>query len=328
MTDVQKYEKLTAYIRKVSDDVNKVLANKVADEEFANIHELLSYQYTSGGKRLRPTLTALVAQSLGGDYKEAVNIATSCELLHSGSLSFDDILDLDFKRRGKPATHVLFGVGSAIMGGVLFSALALNIGISKSSEIGKVLSETTVKLSVGNAEELMNRKYNMDSYLRIIGMKTASLISAATQIGAMIADTDDKRILNAAEMFGYNLGMIYQICDDLVAIKKSIEYNEPEEDLEDHVITLPLIHLYNTTTDPEIKGILEKYRAKMPLTDEDYEKLIKALKESDVIEYTEKAIEGYKKEALKHLGVFPDNEYTELLKLTPDFVYDVFMAEV
>ena len=264
---------------------------------------------------------------------EGYNNFIANNIVVHNSLSFDDIMDFDAIRRGKPAMHIMFGVGNAIMGGILYSTLALRLGLSKSMAIGKLLTDTMAALAIGNSEEIMFRDYDESKYLRVIQMKTAVLIATAAEIGARIPRGVDERMIKYARSFGENLGMLYQLCDDYVAVKKSIEYGEPEEDLEENKIILPLIYLWNNLDkddpkDNEIRMILQKYRSKAPLTEEEYGALFKALKERGALEYVEKYIQGYKEAALKILDEFPENKYTELLRLIPDFVIDAFMSEV
>ena len=101
MASSEKYDILMEYIEKVGEDLSKVMGMRVMHEDFVQLRDLMSHQCLEGGKRLRPVMGMLISQCMGGDYNETIKIITSCEMMHDGSISIDDVWDKTMKRRGK-----------------------------------------------------------------------------------------------------------------------------------------------------------------------------------------------------------------------------------
>jgi geranylgeranyl diphosphate synthase type I len=181
------------------------------------------------GKRLRPLLCLLACEACDGDWRRAVPAAAAIELMHNFSLIHDDIEDNSPQRRHRPTVWSLWGRAQAInVGDGLFaiSRLALqrlaDRGISPQKIVAafRIVDQTCLYLTEGQYLDLAFEKeerVTVDMYLEMIGMKTGALMSCAAQLGALLG-TDDEQLVQSYAEFGYELGLLFQIVDDLLGI--------------------------------------------------------------------------------------------------------------
>lgn len=201
----------------------------VADVEYAWLAELLNYIVVSGGKRVRPALT-LLSGKLGGkfDLDVIVPVAIGIELLHTATLVHDDTIDHSSRRRGKPTAASVWGGGIATLAGdYLFSKSAQMVSRANSVRADRLFAETLMALCTGELEQsFTNHSQNQDrqTYFRIIGNKTAALFSMATEAGAIVTGAGEGAVV-ALRDYGYNLGMAFQIVDDI------LDFTADEEEL-------------------------------------------------------------------------------------------------
>jgi geranylgeranyl diphosphate synthase type I len=184
---------------------------------------------TDSGKRIRPLLCLLSCEAVGGDWRPALPVAVAIELVHNFSLIHDDIEDQSDERRGRTAVWKAWGLAQGLNAGdgmFMLARLALdrlsNHGASsdKCTRINLEFDATTLALCHGQFLDLgfeARLDVTVDEYIQMIRGKTAALISSATRIGAMIA-TDDARTIDALSRFGENIGLAFQITDDILGI--------------------------------------------------------------------------------------------------------------
>ncbi len=215
----------------IEDQMRSVLDGH--DGHALPLYEMLAYHLGLDdgegprGKRLRPLLGVLVFMSLGGDYRRSLPAAAAVELGHNFSLVHDDIEDSDRERRHRPTLWALWGVPLAINAGdALFalSRLALyrlmddeEYEPQKLLDIMKVYDETCLALCEGQYLDISFERrtdVTVDEYMVMIGKKTAALIGASVRAGARMA-TDDPEVVEAFGRFGYDLGIAFQIADDV-----------------------------------------------------------------------------------------------------------------
>ena len=178
------------------------------------------------GKALRPTLCLLACQAVGGEYHRALPAAAAIELLHNFSLIHDDIQDNDRKRRHRPTVWAIWGKPQAINAGTAMRILT-NVALFRLKELGvnpekrllvqQLLDETTLRLIEGQYLDIDYEKYvdiNVSDYLRMVQGKTAALIACALESGAALG-TDDERLIKNLHDLGWNLGLGFQIRDDI-----------------------------------------------------------------------------------------------------------------
>ena len=183
----------------------------------------------NAGKRIRPLLCLLSCEAVDGHWRPALPVAAAIELAHNFSLIHDDIEDQSDERRGRTAVWKVWGLAQGLNAGdgmFVLARLALDhlcergLPIEKCSAVSSVFDEATLALCQGQFLDLgyeTRVDVTADEYLRMIQGKTAALISAATRIGAMLA-SEDTKIVNAFARFGENIGLAFQITDDILGI--------------------------------------------------------------------------------------------------------------
>ncbi|MBA2265708.1 MAG: polyprenyl synthetase family protein, partial [Chloroflexi bacterium] len=225
-----------------------------------SLYEMLAYHLgldgESGrrGKRMRPLLGALAYQSLTGDYRPALPGAAAVELGHNFSLVHDDIEDADVERRHRPTLWAIWGIPLAINAGDALFALSrlalyrlLDGGFSERRVLAlmRVYDETCLALCEGQYLDISFERrtdVSVEGYLEMIGKKTAALLAASVQAGAILA-TDDADVVDAYRRFGFDLGMAFQMADDVKGtFWSSTESGKPEAgDVRKRKKTLPLV---------------------------------------------------------------------------------------
>jgi octaprenyl-diphosphate synthase len=213
--------------------------------------EKIKYVLRTQGKRLRPIMVLLSAQSVGGQVETVRKLALAIEMLHMASLIHDDILDQDIVRRNELTVNTKWGIRDAILIGDALASLSFYLSADYENEIMKIISQTSVKLSDG---EYLDVKESTDTrkerdYIETIRKKSASLFKTSTQCGAIAAEAKRNEI-DALSEFGENFGLAYQIMDDLLDIAP-IKDDLPQ-DIKMLRATLPIIHLFESAK-PELK---------------------------------------------------------------------------
>lgn len=238
-------EELEQYLGKLRGEFNLHIFKKVRSNlDFGVIEKIVS-----GGKRLRPLLLLLVFKALRGrDLEKALDVASALELAHNASLTHDDIIDVDFERRGKPTLWRQIGIGRALIEGHRLINLAFQIALNEGLDIAKIFLEAWDRASNGVLKELMHRDLPGKAlYLRIIREKTASLFEAAAECGALIAGASPE-IIQQAKKYGEKVGIAYQLADDYVDILKGrlslrthlVFYNRFEEKIRQIMLAIKL----------------------------------------------------------------------------------------
>ncbi|AEA32990.1 polyprenyl synthetase family protein [Hippea maritima] len=244
--------KLKLAIKKDIKAVNEALAVLIKPE--SNLTRKVYEQVIGDGKRLRPLLVLYSASALGIDEpKDALVVGSAVELIHTASLLHDDIIDDALYRRGKPASHTVYGIKPAVMGGDYLYSLAYNIVLDYDVDVAKAISRAAYILSEGEIEEIEQAfKVNIgfDDYYRVIYKKTAVLIEASCESGAILAN---KQFSPVFKEYGKNLGLAFQIKDDCLDYQADPEVlgKDVGIDLKEGKITLPV--LYAMDEDPLLK---------------------------------------------------------------------------
>ena len=281
------------------------------DSKVALLNIITNYVIRSRGKQLRPILVFLSAK-LNGEITEKTYIAASLiELLHTATLIHDDVVDETYQRRGFFSINSLWRSKTAVLAGDYMLSTGLMIAL-KSKEIGvlEVISAAVKEMSEGELiqiEKTRRLDITEDVYYEIIRKKTATLIAACTKAGVYSVNGTDEQ-LEKMRMFGENLGMAFQIRDDLLDYEKTNLTGKPTgNDLKEKKITLPLIYLLNNSTKTEKNSILKTIQRH-----HDNERkiipLIKKVKESGGIEYARKSMISFQKKALEILNTYPETD--------------------
>ena len=168
----------------------------------------------AGGKRVRPIVTVLVCEMLGGDAEDALDFAVGIELVHNASLVIDDIIDESDLRRGSDSAWAAFGYGPAIIAseGLLGEAFEL---FSSDERAMRAVSEAMVELGEGEASELVAQPTSEEEYMRLARRKTGALFRAAAELGAIAADADPDAV-EAVGDYAERVGVAFQMRDDVL----------------------------------------------------------------------------------------------------------------
>ncbi|WP_436925572.1 polyprenyl synthetase family protein [Halosimplex amylolyticum] len=195
---------------RVEERLEEVLGGVEPDE----LGEEVRHVVLSGGKRVRPTVTVLVCEALGGDVDTAVEFAVGIELVHSASLVVDDIIDRSELRRGTSSAWAEYGHGPAIIAsdGLLGEAFAL---FSANERAMQAVSESMVELGEGEATELVAQPASEDDYMELARRKTGALFRAAAELGAIAAEADAYTVENFGK-YAERVGVAFQMRDDVL----------------------------------------------------------------------------------------------------------------
>ncbi len=207
-------------ISKYSDALVAHLANKVTLKEPASLYEPIDYILTLGGKRLRPVLTLMSADFFGGNYKQALDASLAVEMFHNFSLVHDDIMDNAPLRRGHQTVHEKWDVNTGILSGDAMLILAYQLFETYRPEVfmqlAVLFSKTALEVCEGQQYDVDFETRNdvtISQYIKMIEYKTAVLIGASLQMGAIIAEASES-CQEKIYAFGKNLGIAFQLQDD------------------------------------------------------------------------------------------------------------------
>ncbi|MFC7018174.1 polyprenyl synthetase family protein [Halomicroarcula sp. GCM10025743] len=202
------------YLHRRRDRVEERLEAVLDDVEPSALADQVRHVALSGGKRVRPTVTVLVCEALGGDPDDALDFAVGIELVHNASLVIDDIIDESELRRGTPSAWSAFGHGPAIVAsdGLLGEAFAL---FSADERAMQTVSEAMVELGEGEATELIAQPSNEAEYMELARRKTGALFRAAAELGAIAADADAYTVETIGR-YAERVGVAFQMRDDVL----------------------------------------------------------------------------------------------------------------
>ncbi|MDF1560267.1 MAG: polyprenyl synthetase family protein [Bacteroidales bacterium] len=263
------------------------------------------------GKQLRPLLVFLSAR-LNGTITETTYIAaTFIELLHTATLVHDDVVDDASERRGLPTVNVLYNSKIAVLVGDYLLAQGLLISVSKKRfDMLGIVSDAVREIVRGELIQLQKtRKLDIseEDYFRIIRMKTAALIAACTACGTSSV-TDDQETVEKMKLFGENVGVAFQIKDDLLDYTSNGLTGKREgNDIKEKKITLPLIHALREAGPAERRKIKRIIRKKKKSRAEIRE-VITFVKNNHGLEYAETKMQDYADRAIHILEEYPESE--------------------
>jgi octaprenyl-diphosphate synthase len=230
-------------VRPRLDQLGDILRRLVV-EEFDLIEEVNDYLLLKSGKLFRPTLLFLCNEIGDKPSQEAGLLAAVVEAVHLATLVHDDAVDHSVLRRGMPTVNSVWGHQVAIiMGDYLYSRSVMEMTRLQRVDVIRVLAEAANTMTVGEMRQLVmhdSLKFTEGDYYRLIGAKTASLMSAACELGSMVGDPTYRSRL---KRYGYALGMAFQVIDDILDYTGTQEVTgKPSgHDLREHKVTLPLI---------------------------------------------------------------------------------------
>lgn len=252
------------------------------------------------GKQMRPILTLLTAKNYGVISRVTQYAAVSLELLHTASLVHDDVVDESSERRGVASLNARYNNKVAVLvGDYILSTCLLNVSFTENHRILFYLSELGRTLASGEILQLQNinsQVISEDDYYQVINQKTASLFKTCCSMGALSVGVSDEDV-RRAEAFGQNLGMIFQIRDDIFDYYDSTEIGKPTgNDMREGKLTLPVIYALNTSDFEPMKVLARKVKAGKINADE-VAVLVEFTKRQGGIEYAQRKMEEIALEA-------------------------------
>ena len=294
-------------------------------ESFKKDHQFIAkvgqYVLASGGKRIRPAIMLLSSLYFGKYNNDVKKLAGILEYIHTASLMHDDIVDSALERRNNKTANNIWGNKRAVLVGDYFFAKSFE----KLTELNniylvKLFSQAISFLSEG---EILQLLHNFESasakqYFRIIKCKTAFLLSVAMQTGAILANKDSAVIKKMA-LCGENLGLAFQIIDDILDYQGEASGKQIGIDLKEKKITLPLCRLIELSSKTEREEIVKILKSKS-ITTTQIKRVTSLMQKHLVFQYCFTRAKNYSKKAKNILQQFPPNQYLEKLIELADFI--------
>ena len=266
------------------------LFNKSLSHADGLLSQALEHIRNRAGKRMRPILILLMAKNFGEISDITQHAAVGLELLHTASLVHDDVVDESGERRGQKSVNAMFDNKVAVLvGDYILSTALLHVSYTHSETIVRHLAELGRTLSNGEILQLsniQNQDISEEVYYQVIKQKTAALFGACAAIGALSAGAPEEEI-QEAKKFGQNLGIIFQIRDDIFDYYDQDNVGKPTgNDMAEGKLTLPVIHALRSTGSQEMLALAKKVKAGT-VTKEEIAELVKFTKENGGIEYAD-----------------------------------------
>ena len=318
------------YISRVKQPIESELSdfNELFNDALSHTDGLLSqalaYIRQRTGKRMRPMLILLMARNYGKVSAVTQHAAVGLELLHTASLVHDDVVDESEERRGQASVNATYDNKVAVLvGDYLLSTALLHVAYTQNTRIVRYLAELGRTLAAGEILQLSNianDKISEDVYYQVIKQKTAALFEACCAIGALSAGAGEEEI-DEAKKFGQNLGIIFQIRDDIFDYYDSKEIGKPTgNDMAEGKLTLPVIYALNSTGNKEMLSLAYKVKERTA-TAAEIARLVDFAKKNGGIAYAERRMNDFHQEALEYVaGNVADAEIKESLKAYLDFI--------
>jgi octaprenyl-diphosphate synthase len=288
------------------------------------IQKVGEYVISSGGKRIRPMLLILSAYLCGYRGSRHVQIASVIEFIHTATLLHDDVVDNANLRRGLASANTLWGNEASVLVGDFLYCKSFALMVADGDlNILKLLAKATTVLAEGEVLQLIytrNTDITGEQYIDVVKCKTAILLSAACQAGAILGATSAEHEAAMRE-FGMELGIAFQMVDD------SLDYSASEEqfgksighDLEEGKITLPLIHTMKKCTDEERRQIAEIVKKEL-IDKDDFKTVFALVGKYGGIDHTLAMARQYSERSKKCLDIFEDSPYKAALLELADFI--------
>lgn len=286
--------------------------------------QVLDHIRKRAGKRMRPMLILLMAKNYGSVSEVTQHSGVGLELLHTASLVHDDVVDESSERRGQASVNATYNNKVAVLvGDYLLSTALLHVSLTGNQQIVQYLAElgrTLAKGEILQLSNISNSEISEDVYYQVIKQKTAALFEACSAIGALSAGASSEEI-EQAQLFGQNLGIAFQIRDDIFDYFDSEEIGKPTgNDMAEGKLTLPVIYALNSTGDADMLKLAFKVK-EGSVTPDEIATLLEFTKANGGIEYAEQKMEYFRQlciDFIEKSAVKPDVK--EALLAYVDFV--------
>jgi octaprenyl-diphosphate synthase len=316
---------LDALTRLVAGDllkVNQLIVQRM-HSPVALIPQLAGHIIAAGGKRLRPMLTLAAARLCGYRGERHIGLAACVEFIHTATLLHDDVVDESVLRRGQESANTLWGnKPSVLVGDFLFSRAFQLMVQDGSLDVLEILCDTSATIAEGEVGQLMtsnDTETSETAYLEVVRAKTAQLFAAAARIGAVVADRP-KVEEEALEGFGLNLGIAFQLVDDVLdySARQAELGKTVGDDFREGKITLPVILAFRRGGEAE-RGFWRRTLESQAQAAGDLDHAIALAERHGALADTVDRARHYGAIARDALGIFPDSEDKQALVDTVEF---------
>ena len=295
----------------------------IVETDVTLIKEIFTHIVSTKGKRLRPILLFLCSYLQGEPTDKTLEAATIVELLHTATLIHDDVVDNSDMRRGAPSVNSIWeNKISVLIGDYLFAEVLYNLTKLNDPKMLETIAAITRQMSQGELLQMEKANdFQMDekTYFRLISNKTASLTAATCKLGGLSSTRPDPDHVENLRIFGENLGIAFQIKDDLLDYDGSAtKLGKPiGKDLLENIITLPILYSLNQTDEKTRTTMIEILKnGKL----DKKEKILNFVQESGGREYANQQAQLYIQKAQKCLNRYEDSPYKESLVLLSNFI--------
>lgn len=318
LRDVELTADLDAVQGPVQDQLDEVIdeLRRIITSDFDRIDEVNQYLMLLRGKLLRPVLLLLCNQLGRPRDPRAVTLAAVVELVHLATLVHDDAVDHSVLRRGQPTVNAMWSHQIAIiMGDYLYSRAIIELAEVGSHEATKVMARAANEMSVGEMRQLTSYDaldFSEEDYDRLIAAKTASLMSAACELGALVGDD---RLRSRLAEFGHNLGMAFQVADDLLDYTGSEdETGKPSgHDLRERKVTLPLVAAMARAGEREMESIRDFFTLVDP-SEQDIQEMLGLVERLGGLDYARSRAQAFADAATACLDGLPAGPSLDALR--------------
>ncbi len=300
---------------------------EVSRIEYEQLRTALDYLLDSGGKRLRPALVLLSSKFYPTDIEKVTSLAAAVETLHTATLVHDDLIDNAFLRRGNPTLNTLWNSAATVLtGDYLFAQAAAFAAETESVRVISIFAQTLITICNGELNQIFGGDKGQPTatareyYYQRIYSKTASLFAASTEAGGLLGGAPQAEA-QALRDYGYNLGMAFQIVDDILDFAGNEgDLGKPiGSDLRQGIVTLPTICFLEAHPEDEAVSRVLSGRGK---GDDEVGAAVEAIKESGAIESSTAEAKRFAAKSRDALSILPHNEYRQAMLDLADFVVE------
>jgi geranylgeranyl pyrophosphate synthase len=314
-----------SYLTAIQEEIRAVEERIRAQAEgyHPDIEAALELLLSSGGKRLRPTVTLLVGHMLEAPVDRLITLASAIELLHTATLVHDDLIDGSLLRRGNPTLNSQWSPGATVLtGDFLFSCAAKLAAETDSLPAIKLFAQTLTTIVNGEITQLFSSRSRIsrEGYFKRIYAKTASLLETSAKSAVLISPEPDDNTVEEMRQFGYDIGMAFQITDDILDfISDEKALGKPVgSDVHQGIITLPtLIYSEISPDDPDLRNLLDE---DCPINDGQVTRLVKAIRESAAIDLAFEQAAQFVQHGLVNLRKQPESPERQSLEDLAEFI--------
>ena len=316
------FDVLTAIVAEDMALVNQLILKRM-ESPVALIPQLAGHVISAGGKRLRPMLTLASAKLCGYHGERHIMLATCIEFIHTATLLHDDVVDESKLRRGLETANSVWGnQASVLVGDFLFSRSFELMVEDGSVKVMGILASASARLAEGEVMQLLtanDTETGESAYLDVIKAKTAKLFAASCRLGAIVADRPSVEE-EALEAFGMNLGVAFQLIDDVLdySAKQATLGKTVGDDFHEGKITLPVILAFRRGDDEE-RHFWRRTLGELEQNDSDLERAISLMQKHQALDDTVDRARHYGAVARDSLDIFPTSETKNALISLIDF---------